>query len=281
MYAQYWGLSDTPFANLVDGRWFYESPVHEEALARLLFLVEHNRRCGVLFGPAGTGKSVLFDVLAHHVRRSQRHLAKIDLLGRSGAEMLWDLNAELGLAPALSASSATLWRSLQDHFQGNQAAQIQTIVLLDHLERADADCWSYLERLVHFQCHADQWTTLIIALRAESLPQFSHRLAEISDLRIELPALDRQMSQQYVETLLEKAGASGPIFEQSALDRLFEYSQGVPRELNRLCDLSLLAAMADGDQSVGDRMVNSAAEDLRSLSRHDVAETPRLSPSRL
>ena len=46
MYANYWGLAETPFRNTLDARWFYESPVHEEALARLLFLIENQRRCG-------------------------------------------------------------------------------------------------------------------------------------------------------------------------------------------------------------------------------------------
>jgi general secretion pathway protein A len=280
MYAQYWGLSDTPFANLVDAHWFYESPVHEEALARLLFLIENHRRCGALFGPAGTGKSMLLEVVAHQMRRSQRQLARVDLLGRSGPEMLWDLNAELGLLPDASDSAPVLWRNLQDHLQGNQSAGAPTVVLLDHLERAGSDCWGIIERLVHFQSHADQWTTIILGIRSENLPQFAGRLGEISDLRIELPAFDRQMSHQYVETLLEKAGAKLPIFEQAALDRLFEHSRGVPRDLNRLCDLALLAGMAEGEHAVGDRIVNCAADDLRLLSNRDPAGS-RLAESRL
>ena len=57
MYETYWGLAESPFRNLLDDRWFYESPSHEEVLARLHFLVDQRRLCGLLGGPRGTGKS--------------------------------------------------------------------------------------------------------------------------------------------------------------------------------------------------------------------------------
>jgi len=269
MYAQYWGLVDTPFANHVDGRWFYDSPLHEEALARLLFLIEQHRRCGVLFGAAGTGKSMLLHVLARQVRRSQRQLAVIDLLGRTGHELLWELAGCFGLPARAADSSAVLWRTLQDHLRGNQSAAMQTVILLDHAERADSDCWRCLDRLIHFQNRADQWTTIVLAIRSENLGQYASRLREFCDLRVEVPPLDMEQCRLYVEHLLAKAGATGPIFEPAALERIHELSEGLPREINRLCDLALLAAMADGDRQVTERLVTYAAEDIQTLGRHD------------
>lgn len=263
MYAQYWGLVDTPFENSVDGRWFYESPIHEEALARLLFLIEHQRRCGVLFGPAGTGKSIVLEVLSHQIRRTQRQLASVDLVGMSAAEMLSELAGALGLAPKSSESQSGLWRMLQDHLHGSEAAQIQTIFLLDHLERADSDCLSHLERLSHFHSSHEQWTTLILGVRSESLPELAPLLREISDLRIELPKLDRLQTHLYVETLLERAGRKSTIFDNAALERLYDLSRGLPCELNRLCDLSLLAAMAEGEKTVSDETIAGVADDLQ------------------
>ena len=265
MYSQYWGLQESPFANNIEERWFYESPVHEEALARLLFLVEEHRRCGVLFGPAGTGKSLLLRILARQMRRTQRQIARIDLLGRTSTETLWELAAAAGLSPREDDSAPVLWRSLQDFLQGSQSAGQATVFLFDHLERAQPDCLALLERLVHFQTRADQWTTIVFVIRQNSVSQHATALRELSDLRIELPCLDRQQSHTYVRTLLQKAGRTEPIFDTPALDRLFELSGGVPRELNRLADLALLAGTADGESRVGETLVRSAAADLCSF----------------
>ncbi len=70
MYANYWGLAEIPFRNTIETRWFYESPGHEEALARLIFLIEQRRRCGVLSGPAGSGKSLVLELLRRETLRT-------------------------------------------------------------------------------------------------------------------------------------------------------------------------------------------------------------------
>jgi general secretion pathway protein A len=266
MYAEYWGLVDTPFASQVDARWFYESPAHEEAVARLLFLIEERRRCGVLFGPGGIGKSIVFETLTRQLRRTQRQVALIDALGRTGHELLWEINAALGLTPKVRTATPLLWRALQDHLHGCQSARLQTVLFLDHLERAADGVWETLERLVHCLGSTDQWLTIIVGVRSDSLRQYANRLREISDLRVELPPLDPEQTKAYVEALLQKAEGREGIFDRSAFEALFHESQGIPRELNRLCDLALLTGMADSRKTLGEQFISAAAEDLHSLS---------------
>jgi len=80
MFESYWGLTESPFANRQDVRWFHESPVHEEALARLFYVIEQRRGLGLLTGGSGAGKSLLLKVIGHQVRRTRRHLAAVDLV---------------------------------------------------------------------------------------------------------------------------------------------------------------------------------------------------------
>lgn len=266
MYAQYWGLSESPFKGTLDTHWFYESPVHEEALARLLFLVEERRRCGVLIGPPGTGKSLLAQVVLRQVRRTQREVGFIDLLGRNARELLWETAASLGLAPRLADSSWQLWRTLQDHLIVNEHAQFHTVLLFDHLDRSEPDCAAALQRMFHLNAAASPSITFLLTIRNEHLPRLAGTLGEVSDLRIELPPLDRQQTGQYIEAQLKKAGARNLIFEADAIDQLYEHSQGVPRDLNRLCDLSLIAGMAESQTSIDGAVVVSVAEELHQLS---------------
>ncbi len=122
MYANYWGLAEIPFRNTIDTRWFYQSQVHEEALARLLFLVENHRRCGVLSGAAGTGKSLLLGILGREAARTGGEVAHIDLFGRSSLEMLWEIVAELGVPAGPDDAAPRLWRTLHDHILANRYA---------------------------------------------------------------------------------------------------------------------------------------------------------------
>lgn len=266
MYAQYWGLTESPFKSSLNVHWFQETPGHEEALARLLFLVEERRRCGVLIGPAGAGKSLLAQVVHRQVRRTQREVASIDLLGRNARELLWETAAALGLAPRPADSSWNLWRILQDHLMLNEHAQFHTVLLFDHLDRSESDCAGALQRMFHLNAAASPSITFLLTTRNEHLPRLAGLLGELSDLRIELPPLDRQQVGQYIEAQLKKAGARTLIFEADAIDRLYEFSQGIPRDLNRLCDLSLIAGMAESQTSIDASVVISVAEELHQLS---------------
>jgi type II secretory pathway predicted ATPase ExeA len=93
---QHWGLPESPFRGGIDPKSFYPSPTHEEALARLQFLVERQRRLGLLVGPSGSGKSLLLEVFAAQLRRNARPVAKLSLLGVEPVEMLWLLANDWG-----------------------------------------------------------------------------------------------------------------------------------------------------------------------------------------
>ena len=55
---------------------------------------------------------------------------------------------------------------------------------------------------------------------------------------------------------------SESMFEPSALAALFELSAGVPRRINRLCDLSLLIGCADSLRSISADEVEAVAGEL-------------------
>src|SRR5258705_10638507 len=59
MYEAYWQLSEPPFDNSPNPKFFYLSPEHEEALVRLGYTVRHRKGCGMLTGEYGSGKTTL------------------------------------------------------------------------------------------------------------------------------------------------------------------------------------------------------------------------------
>jgi type II secretory pathway predicted ATPase ExeA len=263
MYESYWGLSESPFRRTIDTRWFQDNDVHDEALARLFYLVEQGKRCGVLVGPAGTGKSFLLKVLVRQVSRTQRQVATVDLLGLSSDEMLTALACALRIPASASGSRGTLWRDLEDYFRGSHACRIQTVLVLDHLERAEDDCVRAIDRLLHVRGAGGEFLTVAVASRSHANAAI---LNEMADIRVELVPFDRRPTGIYVQNLLRRAGCVEQVFDEPALDVLYEQSRGVPRDVNRLCDLSLLAAMSAEQRRVDERIVLSASLELQARS---------------
>jgi len=74
-------------------------------------------------------------------------------------------------------------------------------------------------------------------------------LAQRVAIHYHLKPLDRDETKEYIRYRLARAGGSG-IFTASALDKLYDYTQGVPRRINAWCDLALVAAFAEGRQEI-------------------------------
>src|SRR6266568_3763277 len=77
MYESYWELSEPPFDNSPNPKFFYLSPEHEEALVRLVYTVRHRKGCGMLTGEYGCGKTTLSRAL---IQRLEAERYEIGLL---------------------------------------------------------------------------------------------------------------------------------------------------------------------------------------------------------
>lgn len=275
MHHEYWGLSESPFQTTVDLRRFYEGPTHEEALARLYFLIENRRRFAAMVGRPGVGKSMLFHVLGDQVQRTQRQLACVDLIGLQSDEFLWGLAVAFGLAPSESQSHRSLWRLVEDHLNGLKMAQMPMVILLDHIESAQEDCLTVLKRLYHLTTGAECWITFIVATQPSTGARHATLLAELADLHVEVTSLDRLETGRYVRQLLQRSGARREIFADAALDRIFEQTGGILREVNRLCDLALVAAMGEGREMIDADVIDAAAAELGLAARRNPGSARR------
>jgi general secretion pathway protein A len=59
------------------------------------------------------------------------------------------------------------------------------------------------------------------------------------------------------------AGKSKDPFTEEALEAIYKLSKGLPREINKLCHISLLNAMGVSSKEVTAEMVKEASKDLR------------------
>lgn len=263
MYEAHWGFTESPFRNSIDIRWFHPSVIHDEALARLFFLVEQQRRFGLLQGAVGTGKSMLLAVLHDEAKGSHRQTAAIDLLGMDSAELLWTLAARLQLAPETTASGWQLWRAIEEYFHALALSQMPAVVLLDNLDQSADDLIPSIERLIRVADQVGAKLTIIAATRRDEIRSASRSLAELSELRVDLTPLDAYATELYIRDQLVKADSESQIFDPSAIEAVFRHSDGFPREINRLCELSLLAAMGEGLQTIDAGIIESVALELR------------------
>lgn len=267
MYQSHWGLAKPPFPCGLDPELFYEGLSEREALARLRFLVEHQRRVGMLLGQTGLGKSLLLEIFANECRQQGCEVASIDLLGLSSREFLWELGCELHAGVRVEDDTLRMFRQLTDCLYENGLQQKQTIILLDNADQAGADLQTHLLRFAQMDLAGKGCTSLVLAVNESNSARLQGTLLELVDLRIDLHPWDELDTIGYLQLALVEAGAETPLFNDEALSKIHELAQGIPRRVNRLADYALMLGSQTPQQPIDAETIVEAQKGLSLPSR--------------
>ena len=127
MYEAYWGLSEPPFDNSPNPKFFYLSPEHEEALVRLVYTVRHRKGCGMLTGEYGCGKTTLSRALIQRLEAERYEIGLLTNPRWNATDFLREALYQLGVETP-ETSKAELLHRLHDVFFGNFREGRDTVV---------------------------------------------------------------------------------------------------------------------------------------------------------
>jgi type II secretory pathway predicted ATPase ExeA len=272
MYERFWQFERNPFDDDHDLRGFFRSETHQATLLKLRYLIENGKGTGLLVGGTGLGKSYLIQVLAQQLAESHGPFIHLVFPQMSPTELLGYLAVELGAdAGAIGSDLGGLDRTVREIDQllrkyGEQNRHPVIVVDEAHLIE-DFQVFQSLRLLLNFQQHRKCRFSLIFVGQRELLNTV-RRLGQLEE-RLSVKCLLRPLSAEetiaYVAHRLEAARAPRPIFEPAAMQPLYELSGGVPRRINRLCDLALLVGFADESASISAEQVEAVAEELTAV----------------
>lgn len=241
MYAEHWGIRKSPFHTLPNPENLFASASQEEALARLHFLVENGHRLGLVSGGAGWGKTLLFEAFARQVRTEGVQVISVPLADVSQQEFLWELAAALGTNPPVSAAPFALWRRVLDRLDQIAALDQPLVWLGDDAHAATDEVLKLLNRLVRRSGAAPLRLTLVLSIRAGQQAILGRAMTDLIDLHVELEPWTAEEVSHYLREALAREGAADSPFAAEAAQRIHALSGGVPRKVNRMAELALLA----------------------------------------
>ncbi len=267
MYEAYWNLERKPFNNSKTADFYYPSEAHQGAALKLRYAIENRRGGAVLTGAAGLGKTMLIKTLFDQMPESYGPLAHIVFPHMPADQLLAYLADELS-EPDKTSTARTMdacVRRIESALSENTRADRHAVVVIDeaHVLR-DVDTQELLRLLLNFETDGEIDLTLILAgqpsvlAHLERMPGLDERIG----VKCLLRPLSADETASYVSHRITAAGASRSLFDDDALRTIHQLSLGVPRRINRLCDLALLIGFAEEQNEIHADHVEAVAQEM-------------------
>ncbi len=254
------GLREPAFGIEPDLRFLALSESQREAMASLIYALEHNEGWALITGPSGCGKTILLQALVQELD-PEIHLALVNYPRMEILDLFNLISADLGLAGPFSGKGDFVVH-LRRLIEGTRQQGGKVLLLIDEAHELSPEALEELRLLANLDGSSPK--TLFIFLVGQ--PELAQHLEEprLRNLKdrirrsFALEPLGELETMAYIRHRLKVAGGDPDIFEHAALADVYRFSKGVPRRINSLCDAALQQALERQKQSVGASEVAAA-----------------------
>jgi general secretion pathway protein A len=267
MYAEFYGLTARPFQLTPDARFFFESTVHRQAMAYLVYGLHHAEGFIIITGEIGAGKTILVDNLLSTIDRATFVAAKLVTTQLAGDDLLYMVAAGFGIAKEGLAKGSLLQR-ISDFALSQHRSGKRLLLIIDEAQNLSFEALEELRMLSNIILDR----TMLLQSFLLGQPQFRTMLASprLEQLRQRVTAayhlgpLSEAESRAYVEHRLRRADWKGdPSFTEDCFPLIHHHTGGVPRQINTLCSRLLLFGFLEQLHTLTANAVEKVANDLR------------------
>jgi len=244
MYEDFYGLTGKPFQLSPDARFFFNSKGHNRAMAYLRYGLEQGEGFIVITGGVGTGKTMLVRNLFDELDSARFLAAELVTTQVQPNDMLRIVCASFGLSHK-GATKAMLLDDLESFLRSQYTVGKRVLLVVDEAQNLPQNSLEELRMLTNFQvdgrallqCFVLGQEELKPTLQGPNMEQFRQRVIASYDLR----ALNLEELKDYIIHRLRLVGWSdNPNIHDEVFDGIYEFTGGVPRRVNTLCDRMLL-----------------------------------------
>jgi general secretion pathway protein A len=244
MYEEFYNLSGKPFQLTPDQKFFFNSKVHNRAMAYLRYGLEQGEGFIVITGAVGTGKTMLVRNLFGELDERDVMAAQLVTTQVEPDDMLRMVCASFGLAHE-GLNKATMLHNLEAIARARHAEGKRVLLVVDEGQNLPSRSVEELRMLSNFQLEGRSLFQSFLlgqealkrTLQQPSLEQVRQRI--IASYHLEPLGADE--TQRYMEFRLGLVGWRGdPSFTPETYLGIHGFSAGIPRRINALCDRLLL-----------------------------------------
>lgn len=272
MYREFYGLRELPFALTPDPRFIYFTPSHKEVMANLHYGIENGKGLIVVTGEVGTGKTTILRWMLQRLDRTV--LVAYVFNPRLTVPEFYQYFTTL-LDVQRWETKSELLIELGQTLESRHSRGLRTVLIVDEAQGLSPYVLEEIRLLSNFESDSAKQLQIVLTgqpelrevLNKPELRQLKQRIALRGEIK-PLPNVDE--TARYIFARLLVAGAERTdIFSPGAIDFIFRCSEGIPRQINNLCDNALLTGYAAGEPTISRAVIEEVAETFDMLPRSD------------
>jgi general secretion pathway protein A len=268
MYESFYKFKEKPFDLHPDPDYLYMSHVHEDTYAHMEYAILENKGFVIITGEIGSGKTTLINYLLSNLGKE----IEVGLINNTN--ILPDEFLKLICKEFELEAKTTDKAELLDIFSGFLIDQFsignRVILIIDEAQNLSTDTIEEIRMLSNIETEKHNLIQIVLVgqpelkfkLKKGLLNQLSQRVT----VHCHLTGLERGEVEQYIKHRLTVGGSSRfDIFQMKTIDRISQYSRGIPRLINVLCDSALVYGFADGLHTIDTNVIENVYTELKSL----------------
>lgn len=264
MYTEHFGLQKKPFELTPDAGFLFLGETHKEALGVFKRGVVSDKGFLLFTGGVGTGKTTLINVLSKTLE-NPGYLCVISNPTLDIDDFFYYFAAQLGLL--FDGNVAKFLFLFSKLLEECKKTERRVLLIIDEAHALPTDLLEELRLLVNMAAEVTGVLSVFLVGQPELLERLDEEqlspLAQRIAVRYHLTQLSREDAKRYIGYRLKTAGCTGrSLFTEDAMDYVCEATSGNPRQINIICDNSLLAAYSKGLHEVTVPIVRKCVEQI-------------------
>ncbi|MEZ8021856.1 AAA family ATPase [Vibrio sp. 1F255] len=268
MYKEYFGFVEMPFSIVPNSRYLFLSQRHQEAMQNLQAGLGEGGGFAMLTGEVGTGKTTVAKAMLSSLD-SHTQAGLILNPTFSNTDLLEAICDEFEVEYPEQASLKQLSQAIHYFLLDSHAEGIQTLLVIDEAQHLAADVLEQLRLLTNLETDNRKLLKVLLVgqpelqqhLQTTQLRQLAQRITG----RYHLLPLNTEETGKYIAFRLETAGGEQMLFSNRSIKLIAQYTHGIPRLINLVCDKALQLAFHDGEQLPSNETVNRACQQVMSF----------------
>jgi general secretion pathway protein A len=267
MYTQFFRLSQEPFKLDPDPKFLYLARSHFEAFSCMMAGIKERKGIIVITGEPGVGKTLLiYALLKDLTDKAKTAFIFNPTLGFQNIleNILSDLDVRFDERGKNLNSLLALFRK---YLKERLAREETVAVVIDEAQSLDIGT---LESLLRFST-SDAPSARMLQILLVGHPVLEEKLnsGKLRPYRKKIRRIrpfTRAEGRGYVKYRLKLAGREvSEIFTSEAVNQVWEFSRGIPRVMNLLCERALVIGCTDSHPLIDSKIIREAIKDLDHL----------------